>query len=66
MWTIISDYPTQFSNCSMNAWTASVSPYCEANMTTMYAQFGIKILAAALLTVFFQKYKEIALNNKPA
>jgi hypothetical protein len=57
MWTIISDYTTQFGNCSMSAWAAHVSPFCEANMPPNYAQFGIKALAAVLLTLMFQHMK---------
>ncbi|MBK8561914.1 MAG: hypothetical protein IPN76_00780 [Saprospiraceae bacterium] len=57
MWTIISNYTTQFSTCSMSAWTANFPSYCEANMAPIYAQFGIKILAAILLTLMFQSLK---------
>ncbi|MCC6723604.1 MAG: hypothetical protein IT258_03785 [Saprospiraceae bacterium] len=62
MWTIISDYTTQFGTCSASAWGSHISPYCEADMTPMYAQFGIKILAAILLTLMFQSLKT-RMNN---
>jgi hypothetical protein len=41
----------------MSAWTANFPSYCEANMAPIYAQFGIKILAAILLTLMFQSLK---------
>ncbi len=57
MWTIISDYTTQFGSCSMSAWTAHFPSYCEASLSPIYAHFGIKILAAVLLTLMFQSMK---------
>jgi hypothetical protein len=57
MWTIFSDYTTQFSNCSVSAWAANLPFHCEADLSPIYAQFGIKILAAILLTLMFQSIR---------
>jgi hypothetical protein len=66
MWTLFSDYTTQFGTCSMSAWTASFPSYCEASLSPLYVQFGIKILAAVLLTLMFQSVKAVlASPSKP-
>jgi hypothetical protein len=57
MWTIISDYTTQFGSCSMSAWTANLPFHNEADLSPIYTQSGIKILAAILLTLMFQSMK---------
>lgn len=57
MWTIFSDYVTQFGNCSMSTWAVNISQNCEAEISPIYAQFGIKILAAVLLTLMFQSMR---------
>jgi hypothetical protein len=57
MWTIFSDYTTQFGTCSTSTWAANFQPYCEASLSPLYAQFGIKIMAAVLLTLMFQSLK---------
>ena len=64
MWTIISDYTTQFGTCSISAWTVDFPSCCEANMALIYAQFGIKILAAVLLTLMFQSMKALMNTGK--
>jgi hypothetical protein len=48
----------------MSAWTADFPSYCEANLSPLYAQFGIKILAAVLLTLMFQSMKTLMNTGK--
>jgi hypothetical protein len=57
MWTIVSDFASQSINCAMPSWTSDFPGGQADCLSPIYAQIGVKILAAALLTLMFQSVK---------
>jgi hypothetical protein len=62
MWILVSDFTAQSINCSMPFWTSDLPRFQADNMCPLYAQTGVKILVAALLTLMFQSIKAEVAN----